>query len=125
MKVLIVDDNPINRLVPLAWLVREGCDITESVDGQDALAKAGTLCFDVVLLDLSMPGMSGREVCRALRALPDGGRLRIIAYTAHATLDGLDGFKAEGFDDVLIKPVSRETLLRAVLRDREEAGEAS
>ena len=125
MKVLVVDDNPVNRLLPLAWLGREGCEAVESANGQDALERAGRSRFDVVLLDLSMPGMSGREVCRALRALPDGGRLRIIAYTAHAMPEGRDGFKTEGFDDVLVKPVSRAALLRAVLRDRQARGEAS
>jgi CheY-like chemotaxis protein len=122
MKILVVDDNPINRLLPLAWLRREACDPVESADGYDALEKAQAEAFDVVLLDLSMPWLSGREVCRALRALPGGERMRIIAYTAHATPDALASLCAEGFDDVIFKPVSREALLRAVYQNHENAG---
>ncbi|MBV2264400.1 MAG: response regulator [Thauera sp.] len=125
MKILVVDDNPINRLLPLAWLRRESCEAVESADGHDALEKARSGAFDVVLLDLSMPGLSGREVCRALRALPGGERMRIVAYTAHATADSFAGLCALGFDDVLIKPVSREALMRTLRHGREDVGGAA
>lgn len=113
MKVLIVDDNPINRLLPIAWLKRLGCETEESAGGTDALAKLATGGFDVVLLDLSMPEMSGTEICRRTRAMPGGGRIRIIAYTAHAAPEAFESFRSAGFDDVLVKPVTRETLLGA------------
>lgn len=113
MKVLIVDDNPINRLLPIAWLKRLGCETEESAGGADALAKLATGGFDVVLLDLSMPEMSGTEICRRTRAMPGGGRIRIIAYTAHAAPEAFESFRSAGFDDVLVKPVTRETLLGA------------
>ena len=113
MKVLIVDDNPINRLLPIAWLKRLGCETEESAGGADALAKLATGGFVVVLLDLSMPEMSGTEICRRTRAMPGGGRIRIIAYTAHAAPEAFESFRSAGFDDVLVKPVTRETLLGA------------
>jgi len=113
MKVLIVDDNPINRLLPIAWLKRLGCETEESAGGTDALAKLATGGFDVVLLDLSMPEMSGTEICRRTRAMPGGGRIRIIAYTAHAAPEAFESFRSAGFDDVLVKPVTRVTLLGA------------
>ncbi len=102
MKVLIVDDNPINRLLPIAWLKRLGCETEESAGGADALAKLATGGFDVVLLDLSMPEMSGTEICRRTRAMPGGGRIRIIAYTAHAAPEAFESFRSAGFDDVLV-----------------------
>ena len=111
MKVLIVDDNPINRLLPIAWLKRLGCETEESAGGTDALAKLATGGFDVVLLDLSMPEMSGTEICRRTRAMPGGGRIRIIAYTAHAAPEAFESFRSAGFDDVLVKPVTRDALL--------------
>jgi CheY-like chemotaxis protein len=114
MKVLVVDDNPINRLLPVTWLNRNGCTAEESTDGRDALERIREGSFDVVLLDLSMPGMSGMEVCSTLRALPGGSALRLIAYTAHAMPEAVEGFKAAGFDDVLIKPITREKLMRAL-----------
>ena len=106
MKVLIVDDNPINRLLPIAWLKRLGCETEESAGGTDALAKLATGGFDVVLLDLSMPEMSGTEICRRTRAMPGGGRIRIIAYTAHAMEVERQRYLAGGFDAVITKPVT-------------------
>lgn len=114
MRVLIVDDNPINRLLPLAWLNRHGCLAEECADGEAALQRLGEGGFDAVLLDLSMPGMSGQEVCRRLRASPIGATLRIIAYTAHAVPGSVEGFKAAGFDDVLLKPITSDQLIRAL-----------
>ena len=70
MKVLVVDDNPINRLLPVTWLNRNGCSAEECADGREAVARVRDGSFDIVLLDLSMPGISGMEVCSQLRALP-------------------------------------------------------
>lgn len=114
MRVLIVDDNPVNRLLPLAWLDRYGCAAEECADGQSVLERLSGGGFDAVLLDLSMPGMSGQEVCRRLRASPIGATLRIVAYTAHAVPGDVEGFKADGFDDVLLKPITSDQLLRAL-----------
>ena len=114
MRVLIVDDNALNRLLPTAWLSRLGCETVECVDGHDALETLKNERFDAVLLDLSMPGLSGMEVCRRLRALPENAQLRIIAYTAHGSPGEIDSYKAAGFDDVLIKPITREQLLKAL-----------
>ncbi len=114
MRVLIVDDNPINRLLPLAWLNRHGCAAEECADGQSALERLREGGFDAVLLDLSMPGMSGMEVCSRLRASPGGKALRIVAYTAHAMPDAVAGFKEAGFDEVLLKPITSDQLLRAL-----------
>jgi len=114
MKILVVDDNPINRLLPVAWLTRNGCLAEECADGHSALERIRLGGFDAVLLDLSMPGMSGVEVCNQLRSLPGSQALRLIAYTAHAMPEAIEGFKAAGFDDVLIKPITREKLMRAL-----------
>ncbi len=96
MKVLVVDDNPINRLLPIAWLKRLGCEAEESAGGADALAKLAAGGIDVVLLDLSMPEISGTEICRRVRAMPGGGRIRIIAYTAHAVPEAFEYFRIGG-----------------------------
>lgn len=114
MKVLVVDDNPINRLLPVTWLNRNGCSAEECADGREAVARVRDGSFDIVLLDLSMPGISGMEVCSQLRALPGGTALRLIAYTAHAMPEAVEGFKTAGFDDVLIKPITREKLMRVL-----------
>lgn len=114
MKVLVVDDNPINRLLPVVWLRRSGCEAEECVDGYGALERLNEAVFDAVLLDVSMPGLSGIDVCRRLREAPATAGLRIVAYTAHATPATIEDIKAAGFDDVLIKPITLEQLLRAL-----------
>ncbi|MCK6408108.1 response regulator [Thauera sp.] len=114
MKVLVVDDNPINRLLPIAWLKRSGCEAVESAGGMDALDKVAGGDFDAMLLDLSMPGLSGTEICRLVRATTAGGALRIVAYTAHAVPDAVEGFMAAGFDGVLIKPITKDALFAAL-----------
>jgi CheY-like chemotaxis protein len=114
MKVLVVDDHEVNRVLPLALLRKCGVAVDEAEDGAEALAKvAADPEIDQLLLDVSMPGMSGLEVCAALRSGPPR-RLRLVAYTAHAFESEKQQFLAAGFDDVLVKPISRAGLLRAL-----------
>lgn len=107
MKVLVVDDNPVNRLLPVTWLIRAGHEAVECSSGHEALERLGSGRYDAVLLDLSMPGLSGTEVCRTLRASPEHADMRIVAYTAHLQPELVSGFQEAGFDAVLIKPVTR------------------
>ncbi|MDV7393312.1 response regulator, partial [Arthrospira platensis SPKY1] len=108
---MVVDDNPINRLLPVAWLTRAGHEVVECAGGEEVfeLLKAGDV--ELLLLDISMPGLSGSEICTRLRATPEARRLRIVAYTAHALPEMLEAYLAEGFDDVIVKPVTREVLM--------------
>lgn len=116
MKVMVIDDNPVNRLLPMAWLTRAGHEAVESPGGEQVIVQVEEGGFDVLLLDISMPGLSGAEICRRLRAAPRTAALRIIAYTAHALPGSEQTYLDEGFDGVLIKPVTREALVRAVER---------
>ena len=112
--VLIIDDNVINAELANAHLRRSGWKTRVVESGADGLAAMAGDRFDLVLLDISMPGMSGMEVCQKIRenrALVD---LPVIAYTAHAQPEDRRSFIASGFNDVLIKPVSRDTLANAV-----------
>jgi CheY-like chemotaxis protein len=115
MKVLVVDDHDINRKLPMAILGRLGVAVDEAASGPEALEKmAADGAIGHVLLDVSMPGMSGLEVCAALRARADGRALRIVAYTAHAFPGEKQKIMAAGFDELLIKPINREALLKAL-----------
>jgi CheY-like chemotaxis protein len=113
MKVLIVDDNEVNRILPRALLERLGVGVAEAPDGEAALARLAAEAFDAVLLDISMPGLSGIEVCRRLRAEPATRTLRVVAYTAHAGEASASEIMAAGFDDLLVKPIRRDTLMKA------------
>jgi CheY-like chemotaxis protein len=114
MKVLIVDDQEINRILPRTHLQRLGVGVAEAEDGATALARLATDAFDTVLLDISVPGLSGLEVCRRIRADPALSRLRLVAYTAHAFESTTDEIMAAGFDALLVKPIRRDTLLQAL-----------
>lgn len=109
---LVVDDNAVNRKLAVALLKRGGWTSEEVDSGDAALALLALRSdFDCVLLDISMPGLTGDEVCRRLRTMEQTRGLRIIAYTAHALESEKADIMSAGFDDILIKPVSLETLL--------------
>jgi len=112
--VLIVDDHPINRRLPEVILRDAGWLTDEAENGEQALAKLARGGFDVVLLDISMPGMSGEEVCRRIRADETLKHLRVIAYTAHAMEESRPMLMQAGFDWLLVKPISRQSLLEAL-----------
>ena len=111
MNVLVVDDHPANRLLPAAILRKQGCCVVEAASGEDALIELARARFDCVLLDISMPGIDGDEVCRRIRADERLCGIRVIAYTAHAMQGDESRIMEAGFDDILIKPISRAGLL--------------
>lgn len=109
--ILVVDDNGINRLLPGLILRPFGWDVHEVDSGlaaQEILSKAN---FECVLLDISMPGLSGLDVLSALRANKKFNGLKIIAYTAYMQEDEIEHFLQLGFDAVLIKPLTSIKLL--------------
>lgn len=107
-RALVVDDNDVNRKLARTLLTRLDWVVEEADSGDAALALCREQSFELILLDISMPGLSGEETCQALRAL--NRPWRIIAYTAHAYPEERARFLAGGFDDILTKPINRETL---------------
>jgi len=95
-------------------LERQGWSVLTASDGREALETLATTHCDLLLLDISMPGMSGIEVCQNIRANPALADLPVIAYTAYAQPEDRRNFIASGFDEVLIKPVSRDKLASVV-----------
>jgi len=117
--VLVVDDDPGVLDVVAFTLRREGFDVDEETDGERALEAARTRAYDIVILDVMLPQLSGTEVCRALRAESD---VPIVMLTARdAERDRVLGLDV-GADDYVTKPFSSAELLsrvRAILRRRE------
>jgi len=117
MTVLVVDDEPAVRQALQRALTFEGYDVKVAADGQSALNGLLRDPAEAILLDVSMPGVDGLEVCRRLRAA--GDLTPILMLTArHATADRVAGLDA-GADDYLVKPFALEELLarlRALLR---------
>lgn len=111
---LIVDDVASGRLLAEKYLQRLGWQTVSVASGEQALTIIGEHPFCLILLDISMPGLSGEQTCAGLRALPQGRALRIVAYTAHAFPEERERFLAGGFDEVLVKPVERAALAAVV-----------
>jgi CheY-like chemotaxis protein len=107
---LVVDDHLTNRLLASAMLRKLGWTVHEADSGEAGLQLAGRLSFRLVLLDISMPGLSGEETCQQLRQLDTDRQLHILAYTAHAYPEDRERILAAGFDDMLVKPISRQRL---------------
>ncbi|MEZ4435606.1 MAG: ATP-binding protein [bacterium] len=112
-RVLLVEDNPINRLVVEEMLRRLGCRITVAEDGEDALRHVAER-FDIVLMDCQMPRMDGYEATRALRGRGVDGP--IVALTAHAMEGDRERCIAAGMDDYVTKPLSRDGLVAVMDR---------
>jgi CheY-like chemotaxis protein len=114
-RILVVDDINSNRLLACALLKRAGWETEEAADGNRALEiLTGEHGFQAVLLDISMPGINGDEVCGKLRANPATAGLPIVAYTAHALEEDGERLLASGFDALLIKPISVAALHAAL-----------
>ena len=110
LNALVVDDHPTNRLLASALLKKLGWMVMEAECGSTALTLTAQHLFRLVLLDISMPGLSGEETCARLRAADTTPPMHIVAYTAHAFPEDLERLLAAGFDDVLVKPISRQRL---------------
>ncbi len=103
-RIALVEDNEDNRLLVEAFLgERYALDLYAS--GDEALAGIETRTPDLVLLDISLPIMSGSEVLRRIREHPSLYKLPVIALTAHAMSGDREKFLAEGFDDYISKPI--------------------
>ena len=112
--MLLAEDNPINAMLARILIEREGAEVECVTNGQEALVALAAGTFDLVLMDLRMPGLDGAAATRALRA--KGITTPIVALTADAFEDDRCTCLAAGMDDFLVKPLTPETLRSALLR---------
>ena len=119
--VAVVEDNADNRLLLQAIL--DGLyDVVEYENGVDALAGLAAQLPDIVLLDISLPGMDGNEILARIRADDQLRRLPVIALTAHAMAGDREKYLAAGFNDYITKPIVDETLLLSAMEKWIAAG---
>ena len=111
MKILLVEDNEMNRDMLSRRLVRKGYDIVIAVDGQQALDMAAAESPDLILMDMSLPVIDGWETTRRVKANPGTKAIPIIALTAHAMVEDKDKAIAAGCDDFDTKPVDIQRLV--------------
>src|SRR5687767_7830252 len=103
-KILVVDDVPKNAKLLADILTVKGYDLSTAASGPEALKRIAEDRPDLVLLDVMMPGMSGYEVCQAIRADPDTRMLPVVLVTALDPSERISGLEA-GADDFLTKPI--------------------
>jgi CheY-like chemotaxis protein len=112
--IAVVEDNPDNRLL-LRALLGERYELVEFDNGIDALAGLGASPPDLVLLDISLPGMDGNEILSRIRGDARLRPLPVIALTAHAMAGDREKYLRAGFDDYITKPIVDETHLVAAI----------
>jgi two-component system cell cycle response regulator DivK len=110
-KILLIEDNEMNRDMLSRRLLRRGYEVVVAVDGQEGVAKARTEAPALVLMDMSLPVLDGWEATRALRADPATRSIPVIALTAHAMAGDREKALAAGCDDFDTKPIELERLL--------------
>lgn len=105
-QALVVDDNELNSRLAGMMLNRQGWQTWTASSGREAMELLRVRAFDLVLLDLRMPGISGEQVCRRIRDEMGLTDLPVIAYTAHSMPEEKERILASGFNGLLIKPIS-------------------
>jgi CheY-like chemotaxis protein len=110
-KILLVEDNEMNRDMLSRRLQRRGYEMLIAVDGESGLALTRSDAPALVLMDMSLPGIDGWEVTRQLKADPATRAIPVIALTAHAMAGDREQALAAGCDDFDIKPIDLDRLL--------------
>ena len=119
LTILLVEDNEINRFVAREMLQGVGHLIVEATNGREGVNMADAARFDLILMDISMPGMDGMEATRAIRAGSGPCRdVPILGLTAHALPEEIERFVEAGMQDCLTKPIRIETLEKALRSHR-------
>ena len=113
-KLLLVEDNEMNRDMLSRRLMRRSYEVVISVDGEEGLTLARTESPDLILMDMSLPILDGWEATRRLKADPATANIPIIALTAHAMSSDRDKALEAGCDDYDSKPVEMPRLLEKI-----------
>lgn len=114
-RIAVVEDNPDNRLLVQA-ILEDTYEVVEFASGQDAMSGMVDAAPELVLLDISLPGMDGTDVLTWMRAQPSLATCPVVALTAHAMAGDREKYLAAGFDDYLTKPILDEEVLFSAIR---------
>jgi CheY-like chemotaxis protein len=113
--IVLVEDTPANLALATKLLRAAGHEVVSASNGADGIRLVAERSPDLVLMDLGLPDMGGRDALHAIRTtLPDGKDLRVIAFTAHAMVGDRERALAAGFDGYLSKPIDYASFVRSV-----------
>jgi CheY-like chemotaxis protein len=113
-KILLIEDNELNRDMLSRRLQKRGYEVVTAVDGETGVAIAQAEAPALILMDISLPGIDGWEATRRLKAAPATCRIPIVALTAYAMPNDRDKALAVGCDDFDIKPIELPRLLEKI-----------
>jgi two-component system cell cycle response regulator DivK len=113
-KILLVEDNEVNRDMLSRRLLRKGYEVVMAVDGEQAVAMAQSEKPDLILMDMSLPVIDGWEATRRVKAAEASSRIPIIALTAHAMSGDRERALGAGCDDYDTKPIEMPRLLEKI-----------
>ena len=113
-KILLVEDNEMNRDMLSRRLLKQGFEMVMAVDGEQAVDLARSEAPDLILMDISLPGLDGWEATRLLKAMPETRSIPIIALTAHAMAGDREKSLAAGCNDYDTKPIDFRRLLEKI-----------
>jgi PAS domain S-box-containing protein len=111
-RILLVDDNQATTTVYAKLFKTLGCEVAAANDGAKAIELAASFRPEIVMLDLSMPRMDGYETCRRIRQQSEGKKIVVLAVTGLGGNETVNRARLAGFDDVIIKPVKADAILR-------------
>jgi len=109
-RILVIEDNPLNLKLIKDVLEFHGFDVLTAGSGEEGVALASSSSPDLVLMDLQLPGIGGREALQRLRADGRCREIPVVAVTAFAMKDDAESAKAAGFDGYIAKPISVRAL---------------
>ena len=113
-KILLVEDNEMNRDMLSRRLERKGYAVVMAVDGGEGVAKAGAEMPDLILMDMNLPVLDGWEATKQIKASPQTGAIPVIGLSAHAMSGDREKGLAAGCDDYDTKPVEFPRLLEKI-----------
>jgi CheY-like chemotaxis protein len=113
--IVVVEDTPANRALATKLLTAAGHHVVTASTGAEGIRLVAECSPDLVLMDLGLPDIEGRDALRVIRtSLPDGPDLRVIAFTAHAMVGDRESAMEAGFDGYLSKPIEFATFAQSV-----------
>lgn len=113
-KILLVEDNEMNRDMLSRRLQKKGYEVVLAIDGEEGIAKAQSELPALILMDMSLPGIDGWEATRRLKATARTRSIPVIALTAHVLTSDRDKALAAGCDDFDTKPIEMQRLLNKI-----------